>query len=66
MTSEIILQICRDIAQGLRYLHSSKPQVSTVFWVCVLFELLIDYSQTEPVHELKQRFKKDVTWGFEG
>ena len=24
---EIILQICRDIAQGLRYLHASKPPI---------------------------------------
>ena len=27
MTGELILQIVRDISQGLRYLHSSKPPI---------------------------------------
>lgn len=27
LAGEIILQICRDVAQGLRYLHTSKPPV---------------------------------------
>ena len=28
LTGEVILQIMRDVAQGIRYLHSSKPPVS--------------------------------------
>ena len=27
LSGEIILQVCRDVAQGLRFLHSSKPPI---------------------------------------
>ena len=31
LSGEIIMQIARDVAQGLRYLHSSRPSILRKF-----------------------------------
>ena len=71
MSGEIILQICRDIAQGLRYLHASKPVILhgdlkvcrqfcrgfLFFVVIVSFVLVLNYLCNSTGQEHPHRFQ---------